>query len=157
MHSLNFLTFAPNLSPPNWSEYLSPPPSQFLTQSHHLVYLSHPTPSKSTITVAIVTRGRGACCHRISPGPSHPVGTTDCSHCWITELLRLQALGRGQWEGSDMSSNEGNASAESICVNKQVGTHALPCKLFISPHFNRPETRVCTFTIALLTVCTMVW
>ena len=62
--------------------------------THHLLYLGHSTPSKSTTTVAIVTRGRGACCHRISPGPSHPAGTTDCSHCCITELLRLWG-GRG--------------------------------------------------------------
>ena len=89
------------------SNYLTPPPNPIgrrisLSSSlstphpvtHHLLYLGHPTPSKSTTTVAIVTRGRGACCHRISPGPSHPAGTTDCSHCCITELLRLQG-GRG--------------------------------------------------------------
>ena len=61
--------------------------------THHLLYLGHSTPSKSTTTVAIVTRGRGACCHRISPGPSYPAGTTDCSHCCITELLRLWGEG----------------------------------------------------------------
>ena len=95
--------------------------------------MGHPTPSESTTTVAIVTRGRSACYHRISPGPSHPAGTTDCSHCCITELLGLQARGRGE---SDMSSNEGTASVESICVNKQVGTHSLVS-------FSSPLTSTC--------------
>ena len=63
--------------------------------THYLLCLGHPTPSKSTTTVAIVTRGRGACCHRISPGPSHPAGTTDCSYCCITELLGLHVQVRG--------------------------------------------------------------
>ena len=78
------------ISPHNWEANISPLLSLSLSPvTHHLLYLGHPTPSKSTTTVAIVTRGRGACCHRISPGPSHPAGTTDCSHCCITELLRL--------------------------------------------------------------------
>ena len=57
----------------------------------HLLYLGHPTSStKSTTTVAIVTRCRGASCHGVSPGPSHPSRTTGCAHCCVTELLRLK-------------------------------------------------------------------
>ena len=70
----------------------------------HLLYLGHPTPSKSTTTVTIVTRCRGASCHGVSPGPSHPSRTTGCAHCCVTELLRLQ------WGGErrlTLSSNMG--------------------------------------------------
>ena len=100
MHSLTpQLLLLAYISPPNWEVNISPLlPRSISPATHHLLYLGHPTPSKSTTTVAIVTRGRGACCHRISPCPSHPAGTTDCSHCCITELLGLWGGGEGGGE-----------------------------------------------------------
>ena len=82
----------------------------------HLLYLGHPTPStKSTTTVTIVTRCRGASCHGVSPGPSR---TTGCAHCCITELLRLKWGG----EESDTEQQCGTVSMDCPCTHTQVDT-----------------------------------
>ena len=85
----------------------------------HLLYLGHPAPStKSTTTVAVVTRYRGASCHGVSPGPSHPSRTTGCAHCCVTELLRLK------WGGEEIDTEQqrGTVSTDCTCTHTQVDT-----------------------------------
>ena len=56
--------------------------------------LSSPPLSPLPLTLATCCiLGKGASCHGVFPGPSHPSRTTGCGNCYITELIRLKQCG----------------------------------------------------------------